>query len=56
MLTFDSFTEMKQFKNFIDRTITMKLPYEKDISKSNATEYMKKHSFSCVITFHVISK
>lgn len=33
MLTFGSFTEMKQCKNFIGRIITTKLPYEKDISQ-----------------------
>lgn len=49
-------TEMKQLKNFIARTVAAKFPYEEDISKSNATEHMKKHSPSCVITFHVASK
>lgn len=34
----------------------MKFPYERDINKSNVTEYMKKHSPSCLITFHIFSK
>lgn len=47
---------MKQLKNFIDKTVTIKYPYEEDINKSNATEHMKKHSHSYVIIFHIVSK
>ena len=56
MLTFDSSHWNKAIENFIDRTVTMKFLYEKDINKSNATEYVQKHSSSCVITFHIVSK
>jgi len=34
----------------------MKFSYERDINKSNAMEYIKKHFPSCVITSCVISK